>query len=71
MPRHPLTPDTREALAAQLTRRGEIAVCAAIGTAPATLRRARRGARLNPTTAHAITDYLTAEAHGALEQFAA
>ena len=71
MPRSPLPPADREALAAQLTRRGEIAVCAAIGTVPATLRRARRGARLNPTTAHAITDYLTAEAHGALEQFAA
>lgn len=62
MPRFPLPPADREALAAQLTRRGEIAVCAAIGTVPATLRRARRGARLNPTTAHAIDTYLHREA---------
>lgn len=71
MPRSPLPLVAREALAEQLTRRGEIAVCAAIGTAPATLRRARRGERLNATTAHAITDFLTAEAHGALELLAA
>ena len=71
MPRTPLSPVAREALAAQLTRRGEIAVCFAAGIAGNTLRRARRGERLNPTTAHAITDFLTAEAHGALELLAA
>lgn len=71
MPRTPLSPVAREALAAQLTRRGEIAVCFSTGIVGNTLRRARRGERLNPTTAHAITDYLNAEAHGALELLAA
>lgn len=71
MPRTPLSPVAREALAAQLTRRGEIAVCFATGTVGNTLRRARRGERLNATTGRAINAYLTAEAHGALELLAA
>ena len=46
-------------------------MCFSAGIAGNTLRRARRGERLNATTAHAITDYLNAEAHGALELLAA
>jgi len=71
MPRTPLPPVAREALAEQLTRRGEVEVAFVTGTTCNTLRRARRGERLNATTGRAITAYLTAEAHGALELLAA
>jgi hypothetical protein len=60
--RSPLPTDARVALAETLARHGEIAVAAAVGTAPGTLRRARRGATLNPTTITALRAYLAHEA---------
>lgn len=60
--RSSLCPSDRNHLAATLARKGEIAVAAALGTAPGTLRRARRGARLNATTVIAVQTYLAREA---------
>ena len=60
--RSPLPVDARIALAATLARRGEIAVAAELGASPLTVRRARDGARLNPTTIYALTAYLREEA---------
>jgi hypothetical protein len=58
MPLQVLPDTTRFTLATALRARGEIAVAAAIGAAPGTLRRARDGVRVRPTTASAITTYL-------------
>lgn len=60
--RAPLPIDARAALAASLARRGEIAVAADIGASPLTVRRARDGATMNPTTIYALTAYLRDEA---------
>lgn len=60
--RSTLSPEARTALAEQLARCGEVAVSAKCGAAPTTLRKARDGARLNPTTVYALNAYLTHEA---------
>ena len=60
--RSPLPTDARTALAEQLVRCGEVTVSARCGAAPTTLRKARDGARLNPTTIYALTAYLRGEA---------
>jgi len=59
--RSPLPTDARAALAEQLARCGEVTVSARCGAAPTTLRKARDGARLNPTTIYALTAYLREE----------
>lgn len=58
MPLQVLPDTTRSTLATALRARGGIAIAAAIGTAPGTLRRARDGVPVRPTTASAITTYL-------------
>jgi hypothetical protein len=60
--RSPLPVDARIALAATLARRGEIAVAAELGSSPVTVRRARNGEMLNPTTIYALRAYLAHEA---------
>lgn len=60
--RSTLSPEARSALAEQLARCGEVTVSARCGAAPTTLRKARDGARLNPTTIYALNAYLALEA---------
>ncbi len=60
MPLRILADSTRAALATALTTRGQLAVAVAIGTDPATLRRARDGVPVRATTASVITHYLAA-----------
>ena len=55
---HALPETTRAALTTALTTRGQIAVAAAIGVDPATLRRARDGVPVRSVTASVIAMYL-------------
>lgn len=59
MPLNPLPDATRTALATALATRGQLAVAVAIGTDPATLRRARDGVPVRATTASVIASYIT------------
>ncbi len=60
--RSPLPHDARVALAEQLARCGEVTVSARCGAAPTTLRKARDGGTLNPSTVYALRAYLAHEA---------